>query len=726
MIKSVMTKNMKGRSRVQPLTGKDIIIGHNGTGKSTIIQAISLAILGYIPGQDKTLAETFKYSSGKEMSVGLETEKFSFARQLVQNDGAIKEEIALTPSKGEKTTTQKENRIKEEIGNFPPMLLDFGDFLKMTDTKRRELIYKLMGVDETAYTKDNVKEYLYKVLLTEKLKESEPEKYNVMQEVIEDTLKQYPEEFTIQEGITSMVDWVNNKLTFWKKEVDENSAAVKRAAQVKNELSVTEKNLVDNKAEYESLSVKLIELEKQIAGDTEKKKAIEKRLNRIAELQNEINKLSNQEQSSATAIKAQIEVLKAQIKQDDCSEEIKKLEDNIKPLAEELNKLKNDIEVILQNGIKVKTEIKTYQELLEKVNQQDGRCVIDAKISCNKDFSKYKEYLNMKISELEGDRINLIGQYKKLQIDIEQKEKEVNKLTAQKENLVKSERDAIQANNEVNNKINTLKAKINEIEGAEKLRLDKINIRQAELDKLMSEKTETIAPIDVIEKQRDAVKNRLKELKACLDEQDKVKNSQIEIKNLTLQAHKAQRYVEVYNQLSKKLGPKGLQGELLKVLLSPMTYSITNNLAMMRIDKEFYFQCLSSTGKEIFQFGWKNEKGEMVNYDALSKGEKALLLTALSLSVIEKADPKLKILVIDDFQDIDEQNMKKVLTGLSKVSGNLDNIILSGFIMPEAINSITKVAEEAGFKVWNLDIKEEQEQIGLNGNIKGEEQEEAI
>lgn len=47
------------------------LIGKNGSGKSTVLQAIQLAILGYIPGTDKRVSEIFTHSSSKSMSVDL-------------------------------------------------------------------------------------------------------------------------------------------------------------------------------------------------------------------------------------------------------------------------------------------------------------------------------------------------------------------------------------------------------------------------------------------------------------------------------------------------------------------------------------------------------------------------------------------------------------------------------------------------------------------------------
>lgn len=52
---------------------KDInyLVGRNGAGKSTVLQAIQLAVLGYIPGTDKRVSEIFTHCPAKAMTIDL-------------------------------------------------------------------------------------------------------------------------------------------------------------------------------------------------------------------------------------------------------------------------------------------------------------------------------------------------------------------------------------------------------------------------------------------------------------------------------------------------------------------------------------------------------------------------------------------------------------------------------------------------------------------------------
>ena len=72
-IKSITISGMHNVTTSKTYNFKDInyLIGKNGSGKSTVLQAIQLAILGYIPGTDKRVSEIFTHSSSKSMSVDL-------------------------------------------------------------------------------------------------------------------------------------------------------------------------------------------------------------------------------------------------------------------------------------------------------------------------------------------------------------------------------------------------------------------------------------------------------------------------------------------------------------------------------------------------------------------------------------------------------------------------------------------------------------------------------
>lgn len=70
-LKSITIQGMHKISGVKTYDMKDFtyLFGKNGAGKSTVMQAIQLAVLGYIPGTDKNKTAIFGHANGNEMSV---------------------------------------------------------------------------------------------------------------------------------------------------------------------------------------------------------------------------------------------------------------------------------------------------------------------------------------------------------------------------------------------------------------------------------------------------------------------------------------------------------------------------------------------------------------------------------------------------------------------------------------------------------------------------------
>ena len=300
MLKEIEFKNMKGQSATQSLTGTDIFIGRNGVGKTTRIQALGYGMLGYVPGQKKTASDIFKMATGDSMSVGLRTENLQLVRSITkiskrnaktgETATSIKENIALSPGAGERTDFDKTIRIQSEFGNFPVMM-DFSEFLSLSDTKRRDFIYSLSPITSTLWDRERIERYLEGNLLTLSLKTNNPEQFTIMHELISKAVTEYPVGFGIQEGLRAMLDWVAAEKSIWDKKQKDAQGAVRQISEMKNELEETDRNIAGSKKDLDELQEQLIKIEKSITADDEKKKALAKRNERMKELRRQIEDL---------------------------------------------------------------------------------------------------------------------------------------------------------------------------------------------------------------------------------------------------------------------------------------------------------------------------------------------------------------------------------------------------------------------------------------------------
>lgn len=706
-ILEIIMNNIKGQKTVQKLTGKDIICGPNGVGKTTRLQALGISLLGYVPGQGKKPEETFKHSSSDVMEVGLKTEDFSFTREFKKKssrnkDGStkvsIQQSVNVSPSKSESKLAEKEARILAELGNFPVML-DFNEFLNLSDSKRREFIYNLAGFKSEEWTKDRVERYLEDKLLTMELEVNNPEQYEILKEIISDALAEYPDNYDINMGLQSMIDWAKVKLSSWNDEKKKSESAAKKLAELKNQLTDTDRDLKVNKEELEKLQDQLIKCEKQISEDTQKKRNIDLRLSKIEKLQADIAaEQAKVCEINSVEISETIKNLKASMKPAvDNTEKLKSIDNEIADLQAQEEKLLNDKDEVKEKGIKLKAQIETTQNLLDKVKDVGGTCVLDKRIKCDKDFSKFISFTEKEIKTWSIQRDILADTYKEIISKENQLNDKYKQLALDKKAIEQEEIKLGRDNNLTNSQINTLESQMNYIKSFDSLKAEKIKNLQADLEKLQAEKIDPIAPIETLIKQSDGIKGQISTLKIKIQEEEEARITLSNLKSSMIDSKKADYYSISFKSLNEALGAKGLQGELMKETLEPMQNEIQANLNSMGVDNKFYFNTESESGKEIFQFGWKDKFGEKRNFDALSTGQQMILLIAMLTTFIVKSNPNTKVLAIDNIENLDSDNLKKVIAGLNKISDKLDNIILSGVI---GISS--DEGSNEGFKVWHL------------------------
>lgn len=689
MIKEIMIKNMKGQTATQLLSGKSILIGRNGSGKTTRIQALGLAMLGNVPGLAKTSAATFKLATGDEMTVGLKLDDFEFIRSFIRDEKvnsktgertvSVKENVSVSPGKGERTVTQKKERIFQEIGNFP-VAMDFNEFLKLSDAKRRDFIYSLSPIESSSWDKESLMNYLHEKMLPDGLVETNEELYAITKGLIEKALKEFKDGLDIHGGLQSMLDWTAGELSYWNRKKTDSQGAVRQMSEMKNQLLETDRDIAETKKELDELQVNLIEVEKKISADTEKKRAIDNRLQRIEAIKKEIQLVEE------TEIQTDTEVLDKEIASLTASMPLNvDVQNKIEPFNIEINELNKQVEAQRRtlNGYKeqimnVEANVQTLDSTLRQVGQIAGVCVISQMISCNKDFTGFDKYVDEK-KEQAQKAITELKQHH------DQAESVLNRLSQQLTDKEQAKASVFSEAQVVYNKREEISNQIKEKEAERQKTLslidrkeNKLTSLKAELDQLMNQKAEPIGDITLMSKQAEGTRSRIAELKAQVEEKEKSKQTLILMNENVLQNNEAEYKAGAAKSLQENLGPKGVQGELVKEILEPIRMQIEENLKLMNLNHAPYFETESETGKGLFEFGWVNERGHRVNFDALSTGQQTLYLAAMMMTIIDRAQPKLKILAMDNLNHLDKYNFQMLVNGLNGLAHKVDNIILAG------------------------------------------------
>ncbi len=144
-LSSIRIKGMhKVDDKTYDLSGNNLIYFHgkNGAGKSTILQAIQLALLGYIPGSDKNKSAIFKHANGPEMSVKLDIDDGDISILRVWKK--IGKDINAT------ITTVPENLdITSIFCGIELPVFNFNDFIGMTSNKLKDWFINFLPDTDT-------------------------------------------------------------------------------------------------------------------------------------------------------------------------------------------------------------------------------------------------------------------------------------------------------------------------------------------------------------------------------------------------------------------------------------------------------------------------------------------------------------------------------------------------------------------------------------------------
>ena len=287
---------------------------------------------------------------------------------------------------------------------------------------------------------------------------------------------------------------------------------------------------------------------------------------------------------------------------------------------------------------------------------------------------------------------------KAIKDDSDADNKRIAWLESEIERLQNEEIEARKENADIQSIIAELTADLSTAENFETDRAARIATMQSELNTLTEARgTQENAADDIggIISRRDELKDIVDDLSAKINEQTKARDALAAMKNSMADGTEAGYQTDAWKAIAEAVGVKGLQGKLVKDALLPLTADVQFMLDKMGIAKTFRFITTDDKGKEIFQFGWETENGDFRNFDALSTGEQMLLLIALMTTIIERLNPPLKVLAIDNSENLDRENLKRVLDGLTIAGESFDNIIFCGVFTLEQ-------SAIPNWKIWEL------------------------
>jgi exonuclease SbcC len=362
------------------------IFGDTGAGKSTILDAIILALYGKTPRLGKSLQEAINPSKDKiriSFVFKMKDKKYLVERIIGKDAGCrlyeLRENIKIP--KAEKIR-ESENKIKEIVGleydEFCKVVIlpqnQFAEILKINPSERAELLGNLFDLNvfgeplfeiikkrmnEIELQKSSAENRFSEIkdVSEESLKNKEEERNNTLKD-LEECKKEFEETSKRYEILKKFVE-LNKK----KKEIELSLNQLKEKRPEIEKLKEKIKN-DEELSQFKPLYFEWNNLESSIKNNYLKKEEIEKELNKISE---ELNKILKKKYDfDNTFSKSQEDLIR--IKKE--AEEAIKINDKIEKLKNEEKEIKKKILFFENEILKIEKEIQNLQNEIEKLNRE--------------------------------------------------------------------------------------------------------------------------------------------------------------------------------------------------------------------------------------------------------------------------------------------------------------------------------------------------------------------
>ncbi|MGL6297977.1 MAG: AAA family ATPase, partial [Methanobacteriaceae archaeon] len=528
IINSLNLTNFKSHSNTKMdfNLGLSIIIGENGAGKSTILEAISYALFKQFNGkkindlikinQKKMVVELiFKSNSNEYKVIREKTPKSSKATLYINSDDSSSSsdnsQSTANPNTNYSILCEGDKNVSDEIQNILNMDSDLflnaiyvrqgeiADLVNKTPAEKKKLIGKLLGIESLEKAWENslplIKDYeTKKAELKGKislLKESEDE---------------YKQKISDKDKLT--------------KDLEKAKEELKEAEKKKNHESDFKSRMETEKSVYEKCIIDLEYNKENLKKAIEDKENMLKQLKEIEKAKLEASKLeSNQGRNKILSFfKESADNLKSLKKEESMVmkkiEDVKKYKEILnkeKPFFEKHTSLENEIKLLESKKSKIEDKLtefnniekskKEIDELVDKSKKEMENFFKEANetLSCeSSDLNELGNYINkiksagiVKEKSINNDIISKKENISALNEGIRQNKKQLDELnlvenqcplclsdidTTKRDNLIDSCKNNIESNN---NKIELLNKEINAFE-KEKTELDNL------LDKIQS------------------------------------------------------------------------------------------------------------------------------------------------------------------------------------------------------------------------------------------------
>ncbi|WP_195972513.1 AAA family ATPase [Clostridium thermobutyricum] len=608
-----------------------LIKGKNGSGKSTILEGLNYVLTGSVRRLPKKNDELIKLANLINNSTSFEVSAningINICRGLTRGR-TVKENLTTSLLDSEKSSLAERNSEIKNYFSIQEELLNPIKLGSLTPTEKSKYLLSLLKVNTST-------EKLMKIISP-----------------IEELKDVYSKDIDIFENIDMIKKHTSSIKRSLNKEIKDLNSNSEKISMMKQELMSLP---VTNKANYNSLLKEISDIKSKLSN-------IERDKNRMVNLKSKLNVLKN---SSSDNIEETIKNLENEISElkkkivspdginktiSDLRKKLDTLKDEIINSNTELSSIINDIKNITDKG-------KGFKSLVES-----KRCAIDQNIICNScaDFTSHMNILRCNLKKLMNKEKEIRQASSKLNDNYKEISHKLDYALEVQKNLNNS-------NNNFNNKIIELQNKINKYLSNKMNSSKEIELLSLQLKEIKLEDSSILEKLLKV-KEEEASKilennTTLTKIKVNIELAEKSDLKKEEMKEKVLVLKSIEKSLDLY-----KL-------ELLNSGISPFLEKMNDILADIDYPKKAF---VSSDGKKA-TIGFTDGKSNF-EFDTLSTGEGNIFIIALIGAIYSVLNCKLKVLALDDIDNIDNENLSKLLSSIPKLNKYFDNIILLGVL----------------------------------------------
>ncbi len=624
-----------------PLTA---IQGPNGAGKTAIIQAVRLALLGYDPETGKKLSATRKIVSEDlgEADIGL---SFDTGFGIRRTFGA-KTQTQVMPSQGESTGAECQARIDKETGGLV-VVLDLAEYLSLSDGKRQEWLFSHLPRESAELE---------------------------------------PEEFELWTGGTEGLEDVIANL--WRTSVQ---AAPNPVIGLGNAIEVAHRDSIDADKAKKSQGTVTERADRRFRDletpETVETATYEDALSRVASLNQRIGQArAGREAGEAVAARAQrlreglavherhqasiAEVMKdleAQLEAAPVPEKVAEAEARLLATVDELDVLdaaQVEATAAARDGVALFARKKGELAALE----EHGPCP-HASAGCTTDL---QGILATRAAELGGAIEEARVSHELAAVAQQEATDALGALKGERATLARKVKDAEDrafARSAITMDIADKETRLAEL--AERVDLARGELKEAETEEQDIAADDEQAGLYTDREAGELEVTRLNRLRETLAAYEAVEEALVaERESLEALTTKAAALKELVGNLRR------LRAHVIKRMIEPLHEEANQILRAIDPAKGFRF-VFERENKGIMDFGFE-EDGVLRLYDAASKGERVMLTIAFIGALLAVLKPPMRLLVIDDLEQLWPSNRARLMAALVTLQDRWDAVIVAG------------------------------------------------